>query len=84
MVQGIDADPELLFRALGVLLEIGADHVPRDHLPVVGNRILQVEDQRVGRIAASLLELALAVAGDEEPGADNHAGRFIIRPVRTQ
>ena len=83
VVERIDAHPEFLALAIRPRLEISTGHLARDLLALVRDRILQVEDQRIGGILTPLGQLAFAVAGYEEPRADDHAGLFIIKPVRT-
>jgi hypothetical protein len=46
----------------------------RGRLALGRDRILQVEDQRIGAAREPLLELALAVGGDEQEGTH---GRFV-------
>ena len=46
--------------------------------------ILEIENQRVGADAGCLGEFVLAVAGHKQKGAQSHAGRLIISPVRRQ
>ena len=83
-VERIHAHDELRpVRRAGVLLEIGERGLPRAGLAVRRNRVLEVEDQRIGAGLGPLRELALAVGGNEEVGAD-HAdfGRISMKAWR--
>ena len=63
-VERIDADIYLLVRIPRV--EHLAHRTPRADLLVRRNRILEIEDQRVGRGLLGVFELAQAVAGNEQ------------------
>ena len=63
-VERIDADIDLLARIPRV--EHLAHRAPRADLLVRRNRILEIEDQRVGRGLLGVFELAQAVAGNEQ------------------
>ncbi len=63
-VERVDADIYLLVRVTGV--EHLAHRTPRADFLVRRDRILEVEDQRVGRRLPGIFELALAVAGNEQ------------------
>jgi hypothetical protein len=64
-IERIDADVELGAGSAGVL-EVGERHVARDRLAVGGDRILEVEDQRVRTGRRSLVELALGIGRNEQ------------------
>ena len=63
-VERIDADIYLLARIPGI--EHLAHRTPRADLLLRRDRILEVEDQRIGRRLLGVFELALAIAGNEQ------------------
>ena len=63
-IERVDADIDLLARIPRI--EHLAHRAPRADLLVRRDRILEVEDQRVGRGLLGVFELALAVAGNEQ------------------
>ena len=60
------------------------DHIAGERLAWRRDGILEIEDQRVGADAGCLGEFVLAVARHEQKGAQSHAGRLIISPMRRQ
>ena len=64
-----------------MLLQVFPHHCTGDVLPIVRDGILQIEDQCVRHILASLLKLPLAISGNEQPGPDNHDGFFIVKKL---
>jgi len=68
-VEGVDPDPQPLACGRRLCLEEGGDHRAGLGLGVVGDRVLEVEQDDVGRGGRGLLRLAVAVTGREQPGA---------------
>jgi hypothetical protein len=82
-IQRVDTDIDLLVRIPRV--EHVAHGAPGADLFIRRDRILEVEDQRLGRSFLGVFELAQAVTRDEQEGSHRHAfGLQCIRPVRRQ
>ena len=59
-------------------------HLARQRLARWRHGILEIENQRVGADTGCLCELVLVVSRHKQQGAQSHAGRLIISPVRRQ
>ena len=82
-IERVDADIDLLARVARI--EHVADRASRADLFVRRDRILEVEDQRVGGRLLGVFELAQAVARNKQKGSHRQAfGLQCIRPVRRQ
>jgi hypothetical protein len=68
-VERIDTDPQLRRACAGwAVCQKGSHKVAGGGLPVGGDRIFQIKDQRVGTAAVRFGELLLIVTGNEQPG----------------
>ena len=82
-VERVDAHEEARARrARRVVLQKGQRRLPRARLALGRDRILEVEDQRVGAACRSLVELLRAVGRNEEEGTHQAVGRFSMKACR--